>query len=341
MRNSSHTKKRKRPLKERNRVHIGIIGTLLVFALLVVIFNYKSIPGVSSAAGYKAEFAEASGLTTKDDVQIAGMVVGRVTSIELSGDHVVVEFDADTDGVDLGERTGAAIKVGTILGKRFVELVPDGDGTLSKGSTIPLERTTSGFDITQSLSQVTDTVAKTDKVQLSNALDTTAGVLAQLSPHLQESLTGLTRLSQTVSSRDQAIGDLLKHTNGVTEVLSHRNEQFALLLTDGQSLFRALNERADTIHRVLVQAKSVFDELNALAQENRTALSSTLDQLSTTLVTLNKNYDNINEAIKGLRGYTTQIKDVIGSGPFFNVLLENITPANLNGQQPSSPGAPR
>lgn len=328
-------------MKERGRVKVGIFGTAIIFLFLAVIFNYKSIPGVRHVIDYKAEFSDASGLTTKDDVEIAGMVVGRVKSIELSGDRVLVEFDANTEGIALGDETTATIKVGTVLGKRFLELRPAGSGSMSEDSTIPLARTSSGYDITQSLEEVTEKVAETDKQQLATALETTAGVLNDVSPELEASLTGLTRLSDTVSTRDDAIRNLLANTNGVSDILAQRNQQFGLLMTDGQALFKALNDRADSIHRVIVQAKSVFDELNAIASDNRTALSVTLDQLATTLVTLNNNYNNIDNAIKGLRTFTMQLGDVVASGPFFNVLLHNITPANLDGQQPNSLGAPR
>lgn len=334
-------RKARPPMKERSRIRVGVIGTLLVVALLAVIFNYKSIPGVRSVTDFKAEFSDASGLTTKDDIQIAGMVVGRVQSIELVGDRVVVAFDADLGDVSLGDKTTAVIKVATVLGKRYIELRPAGSGSLPEDSTIPLDRTTSGYDVTQSLAEVTDTLAKTDKEQLSTALETTSGLLRDVSPQLETSLTGLTRLSQTVSSRDEAIGELLAHTNGVSDILAQRNQQFTLLMTDGQSLFKALNDRSDSIHRVIVQAKSVFDELNAIATDNRTELAATLDQLAGTLTLLNNNYDNVNASIGGLTTFVTQLSDVVASGPFFNVLLHNITPANLNGQQPDSLGAPR
>ncbi|WP_245660373.1 MCE family protein [Nocardia kruczakiae] len=329
------------PMRERNRVRVGVVGTLLVVIVLAVVFEYRSIPGVSDNSNYRAEFADASGLAVKDDVQVAGVVVGRVKSVELSGDRVEVEFTADTHGVRLGADTRAAIRVGTLLGKRYIELGPEGPGTLAAGATIPLQRTTSGYDISRSLAEVSDTVAKTDKTRLSDALNQAGALLKTVSPDLESSLTGITRLSNTVASRDQAIDDLLAHANGVSGILSQRNEQFALLLADGRSLFGALNTRADEIHRVLVQAKSVFDELSALAQENTASIGPTLTELGTTVETLNKNYKNVSDSISGLRTFVTQLSDVVASGPFFNVLLDNITPATLNNPQPNNSGGPR
>ncbi|PPJ25684.1 mammalian cell entry protein [Nocardia nova] len=328
-------------MKQRSRIRVGIVGTLIVVIVLAVVFEYRSLPGLGDGFAYHAEFADASGLYAKDEVQVAGVVVGHVDSVALSGDRVRVDFHADTHGVALGADTGAAIRVATLLGKRYLELIPEGRGSLSAGATIPLQRTTSGYDISQSLAEVSTTAAQTDKARLSDALNKAGALLKTVSPDLGSSLTGLNRLSDTVASRDKAVEDLLAHANGVSGVLAQRNEQFALLLADGRSLFSALNSRANEIHRVLVQAKGVFDELSAVAQENSASIGPTLAELGKTVETLNNNYRNVSDSISGLRNFVTQLSDVVGSGPFFNVLLDNITPANLNNPQPGNTGGPR
>ncbi|MFF3572708.1 MCE family protein [Nocardia jiangxiensis] len=328
-------------MKERSRVRIGIVGSVIVLALLAAVFEYRSLPGLGDGSTYHAEFAEASGLYAKDEVQVAGVVVGHVENVALSGDLVEVDFTGDFHGVKLGAQTRASIKVATLLGRRYLELTSEGRGSLNPGATIPLDRTTSGYDISQSLAEVSTTVSQTNKEQLSSALNKAGELLRTSAPDLGSSITALGRLSQTVASRDQAVQDLLTHANGVSAILSKRNEQFTLLLADGRSLFDALNSRAVQIHGVLVQAKQVFDELSAVAQENSTTIGPTLTELGRTIDTLNKNYKNINDSISGLSNFVTQLSEVVASGPFFNVLLDNITPANLNNPQPGPAGGAR
>ncbi|MCD2114732.1 MCE family protein [Rhodococcus rhodochrous] len=325
---------------ERNPVRIGVIGTLVLIGILAVAFNIDTLPGIG-AKTYHAEFGDASGLAVGDTTQIAGVKVGEVREISLDGDKVDVEFDADGGDVRLGDDTRAAIKVETVLGRRYLELIPGGDGEMSSGDTIPLARTTSGYDITRSLEEVTDKVSKTDTVDLSGALDQLAEVERALPPHLQSSLTGLTRLSETVASRDAELRNLLTNTAGVSTVLSERSQRVAELLGQGQSLFDALNQRSDSIHRILVQTRQIADELTAVKRDNEGVLEPTLAQIDTLVTTLNNNYDNINASITGLERYSQQIGDVVGSGPFFGVLLHNILPANLSGQLPGSLGGPR
>jgi len=315
---------------------MGLVGTAIIIAALVAVFNYDSIPGLSGTQTVVAEFDDASGLTAGDSVQISGIEVGKISSISLSGDHVDIDLEIDTDGRSLGKRTTASIKVETALGRRYVEVRPDGDGDI--GDRISLENTSSGFDITESLNQLTHRLEGTDKKQLSEALDSVSTVLDEIPDNLRPSLEGLSRLSTTIASRDEELRNLLQQSNSVTGILAERNQNLVALVSDGGILFSALNDRAATIRALLVRVRAVSDELRGLAQDNAATTGPMLAQVDRVLETLNANYANINDSISGLRPYVTQLGEVVGSGPFFSVLLQNITPANLNGQQPGSPG---
>ena len=325
---------------ERNPIRIGVVGTLILVGAIALALNFDTMPGIA-AKTYHAEFGDASGLAGGDTTQIAGVKVGEVRKISLAGDKVDVEFDADSGDIRLGDDTHATIKVETVLGRRYLELAPGGGGELGRGGTIPLANTTSGYDLTRSLEEVTDKVSKTDTVDLSGALDQLSQVEQALPPDLQSSLTGLSRLSETVASRDAELRHLLTNTAGVSNVLSDRSQRVAQLLGQGQSLFSTLNQRADSIHNILVQARQIADELTALKRDNEGTLTPTLSQVDILVTTLNNNYDNINASLTGLERYSKQIGDVVGSGPFFGALLQNILPANLAGQLPGSLGGPR
>lgn len=326
---------------ERDPVRLGLVGTLVIAAALALGFNYHALPGIG-ATTYRAYFSDASGLLAGSEVRIGGVVVGQVQSIDLAGDKVEVEFGADPGDTRLSLDTRATIKVGTVLGHRYVELTPGTDQeTLTSDDAIPLERTASGYDITRSLEETSDTIARTDTGDLSGALDQISAVERELPPDLQWQLSGVERLSQTVAGRDQELRDLLAHAAGVSDVLASRNAQVTALLTQGHSLFAALNNRSTALHNVLVQARIISDELRLLEQDNRNTLGPALAQLDTLVGTLNGNLGNIDAALTGLEQYTERLGDVVGSGPFFSALLQNILPANLAGQLPGSLGGPR
>jgi len=134
-----------RPLAERNRLAVGGVGTLILIALVIAAFSYDKIPFVKGTTDYSAYFAEAGGIKVGSDVRVSGLGVGRVSDIRLEGTKVLVDFTV-RDGVELGAQTEAAIKTETVLGTKFLEVTPRGDGNLD--GTIPLERTTSPYDTT-------------------------------------------------------------------------------------------------------------------------------------------------------------------------------------------------
>lgn len=321
---------------ERNPVRLGVTGTAVLIALLVLAFTYDEIPGWPGRSTVIAEFADASGLGTGDSVQIAGIEVGEVDSIELAGDHVDITLEIDPHGRVLGDRTTAAIKVETALGRRYVELRPGGDGP--DLARIPVARTTAGFDLTESLNQLTGRLEKTDKAGLADAVDSVSAVFEALPDDLRSSLDGVSRLSTTISSRDAEVRDLLVQARSVTGVLAERNDNLIALLTQGGSLFAALQDRAQVIRNLLLEVRTISDELRALVEENTATTGPMLAELERVTALLTTNYDNINAAITGLRPYVTQLGEAVASGPFFGALLQNIAPANLNGQQPGSPG---
>ncbi len=70
---------------ERDSFRMGLIGTAVLIGLLFLALNFNSIPGINRATTYHAEFADASGLAVGDTTQIAGVEVGKVKGLSISG----------------------------------------------------------------------------------------------------------------------------------------------------------------------------------------------------------------------------------------------------------------
>lgn len=313
---------------ERNLTRLGVIGTAVLAVFFIVMFTVNGIAFVDGTKHYEAEFAEAAGLQPGDEVQVAGVKVGKVDNVELNGSRVRVGLDVE-ESARLGTQSTAAIKVLTVLGKKFVELVPRGQGSLEDGATIPLVRTRSPYDVTQALSDLTGTVEDLDVKTITGAIDATSSVLEELPPNLRTSLKGMSRLSQTIASRDKALGELLDHAEGVSGVLAARNKQISTLLADGSTLLTALNERKQTIRELIINIRLVTQELSGLVADNQETLGPALTQLKSVLDTLNKNYQNISEAITRLGPFARQLGEAVSTGPFFEAYVQNLVPTNM------------
>src|ERR1700712_223507 len=192
-----------KPFRERNPVPIGIAGVVFQALLGVLAFQAQNLPFFNGGGKiYRANFSESANLKKTNEVRVAGVKVGTVTSVGLDGDHVVVKFRV-RDGVQLGKLTKAAIKIKTLVGAEYVALDPQGDGKLDPGTAIPVSRTTPPFDVIPAFQDLATTVDNIDTKQLTKALNVLSDDFSDTAPNVKTALTGLSRLSQTISSRDE------------------------------------------------------------------------------------------------------------------------------------------
>ncbi|CNM80110.1 virulence factor mce family protein [Mycobacterium tuberculosis] len=167
---------------ERNRLAIGTVGIVVVAAVALAALQYQRLPFFNQGTRVSAYFADAGGLRTGNTVEVSGYPVGKVSSISLDGPGVLVEFKVDTD-VRLGNRTEVAIKTKGLLGSKFLDVTPRGDGRLD--SPIPIERTTSPYQLPDALGDLAATISGLHTERLSESLATLAQTFADTPAHFR------------------------------------------------------------------------------------------------------------------------------------------------------------
>lgn len=108
--------------KRRSPAVAGALGILVVLLATLSAFFLDSLPLIGAGSTYTAQFSEAAGLKPSNEVRIAGVKVGKVTAVELDGDHVNVDFKVTDAWV--GNETSASIQIKTILGQKYLALDP-------------------------------------------------------------------------------------------------------------------------------------------------------------------------------------------------------------------------
>jgi phospholipid/cholesterol/gamma-HCH transport system substrate-binding protein len=315
-----------KPLGERNRVTVGAVGTLILVALVIAVFSYDKIPFIKGTSDYSAFFAEAGGIKPGSDVRVSGLDVGRVSDIRLQGTKVLVDFTV-RDGVDLGDRTEAAIKTETVLGTKFLELTPRGDGNLAE--TIPIDRTKSPYDLPDALGDLTTTISALDTTQLSSALTTLADTFKDTPPDLKIALEGVARFSDTLNTRDAKLRDLLGNANKVTSVLAKRSDQIASLVVNTNALLAELLSQRDSVDALMNNLTAVSHQISGLVNDNRTQLKPAVDKLNGVLAILDNRKKELQRTLYLLRRYAMSFGEVLGAGPFFKASLVNLAPGQF------------
>lgn len=313
---------------ERNLARIGIIGVAVSACLVLAGLQYDRLPFLFGNVRYEAMFEDAGGLMPGDYVTLAGVNVGKVESIELDGAEVRVAFSMD-EGIRLGASSGADVKTNTILGRKSLQVTSEGDDVMKVGSTIPLERTNSPYSLNDALGDLTSTVADLDTNQLNESLNAVSETLSDTPPELRAALDGVTRLSQSINSRDESLTDLLARAEGVTGILADRSDQINALILDGNQLLGELDRRRNAISELITNVSAVSRQLTGLVQDNEQQMKPTLDKLNAVVANLQNNKDNIGQALEGLAPYARSLGEAVGSGPFFMAYVANFGMGNV------------
>lgn len=132
---------------------VGIFGLLGIAALVYLSISLGQI-GLFSTGGYLiyANFDNVSGLKTGDQVQIAGVKVGKVQAISLSENRARVAMHIEP-GVKIDTEAIASIKTSGIIGDKYVA-VSLGFGEHDLGEGGYLHRTESAFVLEDAIGQL-------------------------------------------------------------------------------------------------------------------------------------------------------------------------------------------
>jgi phospholipid/cholesterol/gamma-HCH transport system substrate-binding protein len=306
---------------DRSIMRLGAISLVVLLLVGAADFNLQKFPGFRGT-GYHADFSDANGLARGDMVQIGGVRVGRVDSIEIRRDHVRVNFDVH--GADFGTRTRASVEVLNLLGTKYLDITPVGPGQMAAGSTIPIDRTHTTYDVVSTLGQLTTTTEQLDTDQLATALRTLAGTIDASAPEVHQSFTGISRLSASIATRNEQVRQLVEHADGVTKLLADRKDDLVTLMKQGDLVFQELEARKEAIHRLLVGTRQLAVSLKGVADDNRSEIGAALADLQAVTVNLRKQKANIAATIHNLEPYASILINVIGTGPWFDAYVPNL-----------------
>ncbi len=317
-----------RSFRERDPGPIGVIGTVVLLGLAALVYFWPDLPGVSGTT-YEAEFSEAAGLRPDDEVRVAGIKVGEVTDVELdseSGDRVLVTFRVDDTWV--GDRTTAAIKIKTLLGRKFLALHPTGDHDQDPDARIGLDRTVTPYDVTQAFEGLAATASAIDTDQLAESFRTISDTFADSPEHVRTALDGLSALSRTISSRDDQLAELLRNTRQITSTLAGTNEEFDKLLDDGELLLTELANRREAIHDLLTGTTDLAEELSGLVADNQRQLAPALARLDTVTDVLTRYGAQLDRGLALAGPYFRVVNNATGSGRWIDTYVCGLVPEN-------------
>ena len=311
---------------ERSPVIIGLIGITAVVAIALAALNYQKLPFLNQGKNYSAYFADAGGLFTGASVEVSGYPAGKVSSIELDGSRVFVKFWLDKD-IHVGDRSEARIRAKSLLGTKVLEVLPRGEDPLV--DTIPIDRTTSPYQLPDALGDLATTIGGLNTAQLSESLATLAQTFSDTPEEVRSAVQGVARFAQTLNERDANLRRLLENAAKATGVLAKRTDQVVSLVRDTNALLAELRTQSAALDQIWYNVSAAAQQLKGFIEENRQTLRPALDKLNGVLAIIDNRKQRLQLAIKGLGTYAMSLGESIGSGPFFKAYVVNLLPGQF------------
>ena len=222
-----------------------------------------------------------------------------------------------------GNRSLVDIKLRTLLGAKYLAIDSIGTEAQDPSQTIGEKRTTSPFDVYPAFTKLTKTVQDINTKQLAKSFDVLSQDFSGTPKSVGPVVRGLSRLSETISSRDQQLQTLLSRANDVTGVLAARDSDLQQLLSDGNKLLAELHQRRDAIHSLLINTQVLSKQLVGLVHDNQKTLKPLLNNVDELLTTLENNQDSLDRGLALLGPFYRVFNNVIGNGRWFDNYIQN------------------
>ncbi|WP_458318594.1 MCE family protein [Mycolicibacterium brisbanense] len=315
-----------RTLQGSDRFRKGLMGVAVVALIIAVGSTLTSVPMIFAVPTYYAQFTDTGGLNVGDRVRIAGMDVGDVKTMDISGDKVVIGYTLG--GRTIGTESRAAIRTDTILGRKNIEIQPRGNQTLAPRGTLPVGQTTTPYQIYDAIFDVTRNASGWDIQSVKQSLNVLSETVDQTSPHLSAALDGVAKFSETIGKRDDQVRQLLANANKIATVLGDRSTQVNQLLVNAQTLLAAVNQRGQAVSMLLERVSSVSQQVEGLINDNPN-LNHVLEQLRTVSDILVQRKQDLADTLTIAGKFITSLAEALASGPYFKVMLVNLLPPQI------------
>jgi phospholipid/cholesterol/gamma-HCH transport system substrate-binding protein len=300
---------------------IFIVVTVTVTVVLAISIAHT---GVSATVSYKAVFSDVTGLNVGDDVDIAGVRVGDVTSISVYDRSLALVGFAVQQGRPLPASATATIKYLNLVGQRYIEL-GQGTGpvgrTLAPGATIPMARTTPALDLTElfnGFQPLFQALSPGDVNQLSSEI---IQIFQGESPNITQLVATVGSLTSTLATRDRVIGAVIANLNSVLHTVSRHSGQLAGLVNTLQQLVSGLAADRVPIGNAISAIGSLSNATAGLLQVTRAPLRTDISQLGRLATNLDNNSGVVNSFLRTLPVKMNAIARLASYGGWLNFFL--------------------
>lgn len=283
---------------ERRPKVIGAIAVAVMAAIVAaVLFLNRSV--FESGYEISARFANAAGISDGSDVLLAGVKVGTVRSVRVSGDAVDATMTID-DGVVLPRHTAADIQVETLLGVVDVTLDPVSGWSRPLKAGALLTDTSVPTEFYQLNNIAGHLMARSNAKAFNMLVEDLANITKGKEHQVAQIISGLGKLLSTVSSRSGEVSQLIDSSNVLASTLSQHDTQLATAIGQLDTVAAGLAHHSTELASLIDNLDAMASQTNGLLSENRPQIDALITHLTATLGVVGHHQDDLAQAVSYL-----------------------------------------
>ena len=280
----------------RDVLTLAIAGAIGLGWLSVWLYGSGSLPWLQSWYDVRAATLSAGSLGVGASVTIAGIKVGRVTSITQQGDGAVIGMEIEQKYGPLARDSRFGVRLRTIVGENYVALYPGrGTAMLSSGGLLGPRQDVEQVDVDQILSTLQ------------------GGTRAHVQKLIEGFGGGLDGRGTELNSLVGEASGLVVSSAPVTQVLAQDHAEVSRLTDELGELSAAIGRRGADVEQIATGAQKTFTSIAT----RDTALAQTLERLPAAIA-------QVRQTTATLRAVTGSAAPVLGN---LAVAVDDLDPA--------------
>lgn len=302
-------------------IRLTIFAVIAVVTTLVVVSTIR--PFSDAGHEYSAIFTSAGRLAPGDQVRVAGVVSGRIESVEVTPDgQADVQFSL-ADDLALTEGTRAQIKYLDMVGGRYLVLTPGPGAELADGGALPVSQTQPPLDLSTLFNGFKPLFAALDPQDVNALSEDIVQTLQGEGPTVVDLLRHTSSLTRNLADRDAIIGHLVTNLDSVLGGLDARQTELEDLITQLRRFVGGLSADRAAIAGSLTGINQLTETMAGLLEEARPALARDVVRLRQLAAILNKpaNQRLVKHVLASVPDKLARIIRTASYGSWFNYYL--------------------
>ena len=277
----------------QNSTRLVLLGVFVTAVLALFGYLALRVGSVRTSNGVEVDaiFTDAQGLVENGSVKIAGITVGSVRELKVEGKTARVRIEIDPE-VKVRRDVTATIKAKSLLGEKFIELIPASETAplLQNGDVI--EKTFVPSELPDLASQIGPLLSKINPDDVSRLVRVVARVLEGNEKDFPKIV--------------EALGHV---TVNVDNMLTRNGPKIDRMM---DVMYDTVNTSGPKINKLVDTTQDTMSNANALLKENGPRINKFTGELSQIDVArINRMIGTIDDSMKGMPEAVGAAKDVV------------------------------